>query len=66
MAKRTNDITALGLGIELLKRIPRHQKITIKQLHEQLQDTPWSRDERTIARQLKVLSEHFDIECDDR
>ena len=65
MVKRTNDITALGLGIELLKRIPRHQKVTIKQLHQALQGTAFERDERTIARQLKVLCEHFDIECDD-
>lgn len=66
MIKRANDITALGLGIELLKRIPRHQKISIKDLHQQLQGTPWARNERTIARQLNILCEHFDIERDDR
>ena len=65
MVKRVNGITALGLGVELLKRIPRHQKITIKQLHQELQGTEWERDERTISRQLNILCEHFDIERDD-
>ncbi len=65
MVKRANDIAALRLGIELLKRIPRHRKITSKELYQQLNGTPYERSKRTIERYLIALSEHFDIECDD-
>lgn len=65
MVKRANDIAALRLGMELLKRIPRHRKITSNELHQQLNGTPYERSKRTIERHLIALCEHFDIECDD-
>lgn len=54
------------LPLELLRRIPRGRKVTAEQLHQQLSDAGIKRDIRSIQRQLKVLCEQFDIECDDR
>ena len=57
--------TAL-LMVELLRRIPRGRKVTTSELHQQLKSAGFDRDLRTIQRQLETLSEHFDIERDDR
>lgn len=66
MAKRPDSIETALLAIELLRRIPRGRKVTAKELHQQLADAGLNRDLRTIQRQLELLSEHFDIERDDR
>lgn len=66
MAKRPNTIETVSLALEILKRIPRHNKITATELHQQLQGAGIDRDLRTIQRQLESLSESFDIERDDR
>jgi predicted DNA-binding transcriptional regulator YafY len=66
MAKRPDTLETVVFAIELLRRIPRHRKITAHELHQQLQDAGIKRDVRTIQRQLELLSEHFDIERDDR
>jgi hypothetical protein len=68
-ARRKARVSALDtviLALELLKRIPRGRRVTAAQLHEQLADQGFQRDLRSIQRQLEVLSEHFDIERDDR
>ena len=39
---------------------------TAKELHENLRNAGIERDLRTIQRQLEMLCEHFDIECDNR
>ncbi len=66
MAKRPDTVETVLLAIELLRRIPRGRKITASELHGELADAGMERDLRTIQRQLEMLSEHFDIERDDR
>ncbi len=66
MPKRPDTLDTALLMVELLRRIPRGRKITTGELHQQLQDAGFDRDVRTIQRQLEILSEHFDIERDDR
>ena len=66
MAKRPDNQETLVFALELLRRIPRRRRITAKELHKQLQEAGLKKDLRTVQRQLKMLSERFDIECDDR
>lgn len=66
MPKRPDTAETVMLAIELLRRIPRSGKVTAAALHRELIGTPFERDIRTIQRQLESLSEHFDIERDDR
>ena len=66
MAKRPGDQETLLFALELLRRIPRQRKVTAKELHHQLQEAGLKKGLRTVQRQLKLLSERFDIECDDR
>ncbi|MEX3926733.1 helix-turn-helix transcriptional regulator [Paraburkholderia sp. BR10936] len=66
MATRSDTLNTTILAIELLRRIPRNRKVTAAELHEQLQHAGHGRDVRTIQRQLEMLCEHFDIDCDDR
>ncbi|MBU1215706.1 MAG: WYL domain-containing protein [Gammaproteobacteria bacterium] len=66
MSKRSDTKESVLLALELMRRIPRKGTITTKELHEQLADTEVSRDLRTIQRQVEMLSEHFEIERDDR
>ena len=66
MAKRSDTLETVLLAVELLRRIPRGRKITAGDLHKQLKDAGIERDLRTIQRQLEMLSEHFEIERDDR
>lgn len=66
MAKRSDTLETVLLAVELLRRIPRGHKVTASELHRQLKDAGIERDLRTIQRQLEMLSEHFEIERDDR
>ena len=66
MSKRPDSLETLQLALELMRRIPRNRKITADELHRQLHDAGIVRDLRSIQRQLKALSAHFGIECDDR
>lgn len=66
MSKRPDTNESVLLALELLRRIPRSGKVTAGQLRKQLDDAGIKRDLRSIQRQLKALSEHFDIERDDR
>ena len=66
MAKRSDTLETVLLAIELLRRVPKGRKVTAKELHLQLKDAGFDRDLRTIQRQIETLSEHFDIERDDR
>ncbi|MER1968775.1 WYL domain-containing protein [Castellaniella sp. GW247-6E4] len=66
MAKRSDTLDTALLAVELLRRIPRGRKVTVNELHRQLEEAGIYRDLRTIQRQMKMLSEHFEIECDDR
>jgi predicted DNA-binding transcriptional regulator YafY len=66
MHKRSDTMETTKLAIELLRRIPRGRKISASELHRQLKDAGIERDLRTFQRQLEMLSEHFEIERDDR
>ncbi len=66
MAQRPDTMETALLMVELLRRIPRGRKVTTSELHQQLKSAGFDRDLRTIQRQLETLSEHFDIERDDR
>lgn len=66
MAKRSDTKETVLLALELLRRIPRNSKISAPELHQQLSSTGVARDLRTIQRQLEMLSEHFEIERDER
>ncbi|MDD2721941.1 MAG: WYL domain-containing protein [Gallionella sp.] len=66
MPRRSDTKETVLLALELMRRIPRKRTITAKELHEQLADSEHGRDLRTIQRQLEMLSEHFEIERDDR
>ncbi len=66
MPARRNTLEGIILSLEILKRIPRRSQITTVELQQQLVDIGLPRDLRTIQRLLEVLSEHFDIERDDR
>ena len=66
MPKRPDTLETVILALELLRRIPRNRKITASELWEELKDAGIERELRTIQRQLQMLSEHFEIERDDR
>ena len=66
MAQRPDTLDTALLMVELLRRIPRGRKVTTGELHQQLKSAGFDRDLRTIQRQLEILSEHFDIERDER
>lgn len=66
MAKRPDTHETVLLALELLRRIPRNRKVSAAELHQQLTSAGVQRDLRTIQRQLEMLSEHFEIERDDR
>ncbi len=66
MPRRPDNLETVRLAIELLRRIPRDRKVSALDLHAQLLAAGIARNLRTIQRQLKMLSEQFDIECDDR
>lgn len=66
MTKRPDTHETVLLALELLRRIPRNRKVSAAELHEQLAGIGVDRDIRTIQRQLEMLSQHFDIERDDR
>jgi predicted DNA-binding transcriptional regulator YafY len=64
MGKHPDSGKTVRLVLELLKRIPRHRKVTAQQLHAEL-PPDLARNIRTVQRQLEMLSEVFDIERDD-
>lgn len=66
MPKRPDTLETTLVALELLRRIPRNRRVTATELHAQLQHAGIDRDLRTIQRQLDKLSEHFDIERDER
>jgi len=66
MARRPDTRETVLLALELLRRIPRGRKVTAAELHAQLGSAGIDRDLRTVQRQLELLSEHFDIERDER
>lgn len=66
MGKRADTLETTLLAIELLRRVPRNQKVTASELHKQLKEAGIERDVRTIQRQLEMLSEHFHLIRDDR
>ena len=66
MATRPDNIASLNLALALLKNIPLRHQITSVQLRERLMQAGIERDLRSVQRQLDVLCQNFDIECDSR
>ncbi|GHT90247.1 hypothetical protein FACS1894101_2540 [Betaproteobacteria bacterium] len=66
MPKRPDALETVMLCLELLRRIPRHGRVSAPDLQKQLKAAGIERELRTIQRQLETLSEHFEIERDDR
>ena len=66
MSERPSNLETARLTIELLKRIRRTRLQTAGDLHEQLAGAGIHRTLRSVQRHLDMLSQHFDIECDDR
>lgn len=66
MGKRSDLTEVVIIAIELLRHIPRHRKVTSRELLDHLNTVHMKRDIRTVQRQLDLLSGHFPIECDTR
>lgn len=66
MSERQSNLETVRLALELLKRIPRHGKVSAPELKRQLDEAGLVRELRTIQRQLEELSQHFEIDRDDR
>ena len=66
MPKRPHTLETVEIYIEILRRIPRNQKITVSELHEQLIQAGYDRSRRSIERNLNELCNQYGIECDDR
>ena len=64
MATRPDNLETTRLSLELLRRIPRHRKVTAAELRDQVAGIGLERDVRSIQRLLNDLSEQFDIERD--
>ena len=61
---KTMETTLLALA--LLRRIPRGRKVNSRELREALAAEGFERDERSIQRLLKTLSDEFGIHRDER
>lgn len=66
MNARTRNLDTVLLSLEILRRIPRNRRVTAAELHQQLSHAGFQRDLRSIQRHLDTLSEHFEIERDER
>lgn len=66
MPRKSDSMENVRLTIELLHRIPRHRKVSASELQAQLAAAGYERDLRSIQRHLKQITDHFDVECDDR
>lgn len=66
MPARSKVSDTLVIALEILKRIPRHGKISVNELHGQLRGIGLERTVRTVQRMLNMLVGAFDIELDDR
>lgn len=56
----------LRLSLEILRRIPKNRYTSAPEIHTQLANIGYERSLRSIERQLKNISEQFDIERDTR
>jgi predicted DNA-binding transcriptional regulator YafY len=65
MPKRPNSLGTLQIALELIRRIPKSRTVTAPQLQQQLADSGFERDIRTIERQLEMLSSYFNIRRDE-
>ncbi len=65
-ATKAPALETLQIAIELMRRIPKHRKVSTTDLVHSLKDAGLERDPRSIQRLLKELAEHYDIEVDAR
>jgi len=66
MAKRASTQESLHIAFEILRHIPKTGQVTASEIHQKLFSLGLQRDLRTIQRTLDMLSQHFDIERDER
>ncbi|MBW4048764.1 MAG: WYL domain-containing protein [Proteobacteria bacterium] len=66
MGQRKEGLDTALILLEILKRIPKHRKITAAELHRQLAAEGFDRDIRTVQRHLDTLAERFELERDAR
>ncbi len=64
MPARQHSIDTTLFALAVIKRIPREQTISAQELTDQLEEAGIDRNVRSVQRMLKVLSSHFDIDCD--
>jgi predicted DNA-binding transcriptional regulator YafY len=64
--KKPKTLETTILALELLRRIPRGRKVNSRELREELLAQGFERDERSIQRLLKTLSDQFSIDRDER
>ena len=66
MPRRSSNLEAVRLSLEILKRVSRYREVTSSELKNQLDEEGIVRDIRTIQRTLKFLVDNFPIECIER
>ncbi|EGQ7970811.1 TPA: WYL domain-containing protein [Vibrio cholerae] len=66
MAKRASTQESLHIAFEILRHIPKTGQVTASEIHQKLLSLGLQRDLRTVQRTLDMLSQHFDIERDER
>ncbi|NOL51090.1 helix-turn-helix transcriptional regulator [Pelistega suis] len=66
MGKRQDNLETTLMTIEILRHIAKHRLTTCAEIRTHLLGLGIERSERTIQRHLEMLSEHFDIERDNR
>ncbi len=66
MGKRQDNLETTLMTIEILRHIAKNRLTTCAEIRSHLSGLGIERSERTIQRHLEALSEHFDIERDDR
>ena len=63
MPKRSTNLAAVRLSLEILGKISRYKETTSRELRDQLAQAGIKRDIRTIQRTLNFLVDNFSIEC---
>ncbi|MBI3713204.1 MAG: WYL domain-containing protein [Burkholderiales bacterium] len=63
MEKENKTSETVRLAIELLRRIPTSRSVSAQELCVQLENAGIKRDIRNIQKQLKMLCQYFDVDC---
>ena len=66
MRQRIDILDTTIVYIEILRFLPKRKFISAQDINQHLRSSGFERDIRSVQRILNKLSEHFDIERDDR